>query len=134
MSEILPADAPKLRVPENEKVTINLGYVDLGHIDLLVAEGFYSNRTDFIRTAIRNQLQDAAKRIEGIEPDQQYTDSAGLQRAAERMVFRTDEHDGQDSWSLRLWASGANGFSENSCSTATSKSAASFSASSTDGA
>jgi Arc/MetJ-type ribon-helix-helix transcriptional regulator len=41
---------------ETEKITINLGYVDLGHIDLLVHEGFYSNRTDFIRTAIRNQL------------------------------------------------------------------------------
>ncbi len=39
------------------KVTINLGYVDLGHIDLMVHEGFYSNRTDFIRTAIRNQLE-----------------------------------------------------------------------------
>jgi len=45
------------RVPETEKITINLGYVDLGHIDLLVQEGFYSNRTDFIRTAIRNQLE-----------------------------------------------------------------------------
>ena len=41
---------------DSEKVTINLGYVDLGHIDLMVHEGFYSNRTDFIRTAIRNQL------------------------------------------------------------------------------
>jgi len=41
---------------DSEKVTINVGYVDLGHIDLLVREGFYSNRTDFIRTAIRNQL------------------------------------------------------------------------------
>ncbi len=41
---------------DSEKITINLGYVDLGHIDLLVKEGFYSNRTDFIRTAIRNQL------------------------------------------------------------------------------
>ena len=41
---------------ESEKITINLGYVDLGHIDLLVQESFYSNRTDFIRTAIRNQL------------------------------------------------------------------------------
>jgi Arc/MetJ-type ribon-helix-helix transcriptional regulator len=39
-----------------EKITINLGHVDLGQIDLLVQEGFYSNRTDFIRTAIRNQL------------------------------------------------------------------------------
>ncbi len=44
------------RTPETEKVTINLGYVDLGRIDLLVQEGFYSNRSDFIRTAIRNQL------------------------------------------------------------------------------
>src|SRR6201987_3922035 len=41
---------------DTEKVTINLGYVDLGHIDLMVEEGFYTNRTDFIRTAIRNQL------------------------------------------------------------------------------
>lgn len=41
---------------ESEKITINLGYVDLGRIDLMVHEGFYSNRTDFIRTAIRNQL------------------------------------------------------------------------------
>ena len=41
---------------DSEKITINLGYVDLGHIDLMVREGFYSNRTDFIRTAIRNQL------------------------------------------------------------------------------
>lgn len=41
---------------DSEKVTINLGYVDLGQIDLLVQEGFYSNRTDFIRSAIRNQL------------------------------------------------------------------------------
>ncbi|MGZ8244798.1 hypothetical protein [Methylomagnum sp.] len=41
---------------ETEKITMNLGFVDLGQIDLLVQEGFYSNRTDFIRTAIRNQL------------------------------------------------------------------------------
>lgn len=44
------------RGSESEKITINIGYVDLGRIDLLVQEGFYSNRTDFIRTAIRNQL------------------------------------------------------------------------------
>jgi Arc/MetJ-type ribon-helix-helix transcriptional regulator len=42
--------------PENEKITINLGFVDLGRIDLLVQEGFYSNRSDFIRNAIRKQL------------------------------------------------------------------------------
>lgn len=41
---------------ESEKVTINLGLVDLGKVDLLVQEGFYSSRTDFIRTAIRNHL------------------------------------------------------------------------------
>ena len=41
---------------DSEKITINLGFIDLGQIDLLVHEGFYSNRTDFIRTAIRNQL------------------------------------------------------------------------------
>jgi Arc/MetJ-type ribon-helix-helix transcriptional regulator len=41
---------------DTEKITINLGYVDLGQVDLMVHEGFYSNRTDFIRTAIRNQL------------------------------------------------------------------------------
>jgi len=44
------------RAGDSEKITINLGYVDLGHIDLLVQESFYSNRTDFIRTAIRNLL------------------------------------------------------------------------------
>jgi Arc/MetJ-type ribon-helix-helix transcriptional regulator len=44
------------KASDTEKITINLGYVDLGRIDLLVQEQFYSNRTDFIRTAIRNQL------------------------------------------------------------------------------
>jgi Arc/MetJ-type ribon-helix-helix transcriptional regulator len=46
----------RLKTGDSEKITINLGFVDLGHVDLLVQEGFYSNRTDFIRTAIRNQL------------------------------------------------------------------------------
>jgi Arc/MetJ-type ribon-helix-helix transcriptional regulator len=45
------------RPGDSEKITINLGYVDLGHIDLLVQDGFYANRTDFIRTAIRNQVE-----------------------------------------------------------------------------
>ncbi len=44
-------------VDRSEKVTINIGLVDLGQIDLLVGEGFYANRTDFIRTAIRRQLE-----------------------------------------------------------------------------
>ncbi|KJR96719.1 MAG: CopG family transcriptional regulator [Desulfobulbaceae bacterium BRH_c16a] len=48
---------------ETEKITINLGPVDLGQIDLLVAESFYSNRTDFIRTAIRNQLATHAETV-----------------------------------------------------------------------
>lgn len=47
---------PRRKDAESEKITINLGFVDLGHVDLLVEEGFYSNRTDFIRTAIRNQV------------------------------------------------------------------------------
>ena len=48
---------PRIRpAADSEKITINLGVVDLGQIDLLVQEGFYSNRTDLIRTAIRNQL------------------------------------------------------------------------------
>jgi Arc/MetJ-type ribon-helix-helix transcriptional regulator len=49
-------DEPKLKSTDSEKITINLGPIDLGQIDLLVSEGFYANRTDFIRTAIRNQL------------------------------------------------------------------------------
>ena len=51
-------DVTKLRLGsgDSEKITINLGFVDLGKIDLLVKDGFYSNRTDLIRTAIRNQL------------------------------------------------------------------------------
>jgi Arc/MetJ-type ribon-helix-helix transcriptional regulator len=51
------------RLSETEKITINVGFVDLGHIDLLVHEGFYSNRTDFIRTAIRNQLASHADAV-----------------------------------------------------------------------
>jgi len=51
------------RVGETEKLTINLGVVDLGQIDLLVQEGFYSNRTDLIRTAIRNQLTAHAEEV-----------------------------------------------------------------------
>ena len=54
----MPTNAHHLRDKggDSEKITINLGYVDLGRIDLLVQEGFYANRTDLIRTAIRNQL------------------------------------------------------------------------------
>jgi Arc/MetJ-type ribon-helix-helix transcriptional regulator len=51
----------KPKLTESEKITINLGLIDLGQIDLLVSEGFYSNRTDLIRTAIRNQLNTHAE-------------------------------------------------------------------------
>ena len=51
------------RGADTEKITINLGYVDLGRIDLLVQEGFFSNRTDFIRTAIRNQLGNQSEEV-----------------------------------------------------------------------
>ncbi len=51
------AREPRPKAPDSEKITINLGFVDLGRIDLLVREGFYSNRTDLIRTAIHNQLE-----------------------------------------------------------------------------
>src|SRR5436853_7322761 len=59
MVQIMAGNVHELRpkTPDTEKITINLGYVDLGHVDLMVQEGFYSTRTDFIRTAIRNQLE-----------------------------------------------------------------------------
>ena len=57
-AETLPQKAA-----DSEKVTINLGHMDLGRVDLLVQEGFYSNRTDFIRTAIRNQLDRQAETV-----------------------------------------------------------------------
>ncbi len=49
-----------MKTPDSEKLTLNLGFVDLGRIDLLVRDGFYSNRSDFIRTAVRNQLANHA--------------------------------------------------------------------------
>ena len=53
----MPALRPAAHAkPVDEKITINVGFVDLGQIDLLVQEGFYANRTDLIRTAIRNQI------------------------------------------------------------------------------
>ena len=58
--------APKVKIADSEKITINLGFVDLGQIDLLVAEGFFGNRTDFIRTAIRNQLSNHADAVKQV--------------------------------------------------------------------
>ena len=57
---------------ETEKVTINLNVVDLGKIDLLVSQGFYSNRTDFIRTGIRNQLTTHATELENLVVKQEF--------------------------------------------------------------
>ena len=61
MSE--PVPEPRAKIGDSEKITINLGFVDLGRVDLLVQEGFYSNRTDFIRTAIRNLLDRHAESL-----------------------------------------------------------------------
>lgn len=86
-----------LRAPETEKITINLGPVDLGQIDLLVQEGFFTNRTDFIRSAIRSQLlahQEAVRRTtlrKNIVVGLQDFSAADLERtrsAGERLVVR----------------------------------------------
>ena len=56
MKNCSTAIEPRQRTGETEKMTVNVGVVDLGHVDLLVQEGFYSNRSDLMRTALRNQL------------------------------------------------------------------------------
>lgn len=53
-----------MNTPDTEKVSVNMGLVDLGQIDLLVEQGFYTNRTDFIRTAVRNLIQDRAEIVQ----------------------------------------------------------------------
>lgn len=66
MNKITALALPVAKPSDSEKITINMGFVDLGQIDLLVSEGFYGNRTDFIRTAIRNQIAthaDAVKQV-----------------------------------------------------------------------
>src|SRR3954471_18363738 len=63
MPALRPTAAAK---PLDEKITINVGFVDLGQIDLLVQEGFYANRTDLIRTAIRNQLAQHAEAVKQV--------------------------------------------------------------------
>ena len=57
------APEPRPRAGETEKMTVNVGVVDLGHVDLLVQEGFYSNRSDLMRTALRNQLAQHADSV-----------------------------------------------------------------------
>ena len=81
-------------VDKSEKITINLGLVDLGQIDLLVSEGFYANRTDFIRAAIRRQLETRSAAVDDTMARRTLT--LGMQhlsrreleelRAADRMV------------------------------------------------
>jgi Arc/MetJ-type ribon-helix-helix transcriptional regulator len=66
MNQLAVTKASNLKSSDSEKITINLGFVDLGQIDLLVAEGFYGNRTDFIRTAIRNQLSEQSDAIKQV--------------------------------------------------------------------
>jgi metal-responsive CopG/Arc/MetJ family transcriptional regulator len=69
------------RASDSEKITINLGYVDLGHIDLLVQESFYSNRTDFIRTAIRNLSRHIARRSSNPSCGTRSSSVSGITRA-----------------------------------------------------
>lgn len=56
--------APVAEIDKSEKITINVGLVDLGQIDLLVSEGFFANRTDFIRTAVRRQLESRSSAVD----------------------------------------------------------------------
>lgn len=58
---------------ETEKITINMNVVDLGKVDLLVEQGFYSNRTDFIKTSIRNQLTTHSEVVEKMITEKSYT-------------------------------------------------------------
>ena len=60
-------------VEKSEKITINVGLVDLGQIDLLVSEGFFANRTDFIRTAIRRQIESRARSVDSTVARRQLT-------------------------------------------------------------
>ena len=78
------------RRPDSEKITLNLGFVDLGQVDLLVRDGFYSNRSDFIRTAIRNQLARhddvlaAATRRQALDLGLRHYDAATLEAVRAR--------------------------------------------------
>ncbi|HEX2361029.1 MAG TPA: hypothetical protein VHI11_03045 [Jiangellaceae bacterium] len=70
------------QVDKSEKITINVGLIDLGQIDLLVNEGFYANRTDFIRTAIRRQLEAKSGSVD--ETVARRTISLGVQHYSRR--------------------------------------------------
>jgi Arc/MetJ-type ribon-helix-helix transcriptional regulator len=79
-------------MPDTEKVTVNLGFVDLGQIDLLVKEGFYANRTDFIRSAIRQQLGHHADAVRQVVARHTYT--LGL-KSYSRAELEAVRHAGQ---------------------------------------
>ena len=92
-----PSTSARAAKPLDEKVTINLGYVDLGQIDLLVQEGFYSNRSDLIRTAVRRLLasheevvQQVVSRKTLVLGIQHYSqaDLQALRQAGERLQIR----------------------------------------------
>ena len=77
----------KPKFPDTDKVTINLGLVDLAQMDLLVQEGFYTNRTDFVRMAIRNQLQVHGEAIRQTVTRKRYV--MGMQRYSAAELQRT---------------------------------------------
>src|SRR6476620_8602750 len=77
----------KQKFPDTEKVTINLGLVDLAQMDLLVEEGFYTNRTDFVRMAIRNQLQLHAEAIRQTVTRKRFV--TGMQRYTKAELEKT---------------------------------------------
>ncbi len=89
--------ATRPKASDSEKITINLGHVDLGQVDLLVSEGFYGNRTDFIRTAIRNQLTQHGEVLKQVVARKQLVlglhhisrhDLQALQQARQRLTLR----------------------------------------------
>lgn len=84
--------AQQQKLPDSDKVTVNVGLVDLAQLDLLVEEGFYSNRTDFVRTAIRNQLQVHAEAIRQTVTRKRYV--MGMYRYGRRELEQVVE-DGQ---------------------------------------
>ena len=89
--------ATRPKASDSEKITINLGHVDLGQVDLLVSEGFYGNRTDFIRTAIRNQLTQHGEVLKQVVARKQLVlglhhisrhDLQALQKVRQRLTLR----------------------------------------------
>ncbi|MFM9914408.1 MAG: CopG family transcriptional regulator [Rhizobacter sp.] len=91
------AGSKNAKTPDSEKITINLGHVDLGQVDLLVNEGFYGNRTDFIRTAIRNQLTQHAEVMKQVVARKMFVfglqhisrdDLQQLQQARQKLTLR----------------------------------------------